>query len=96
MAWISYRLKSAALDSDCGIPDMLVKFPVTARRFPVLLDREFRRNDLIYGAENAPSYPFFGAVEAVQLPHQLLTPRLAIIASGLATDMFIADSARRF
>ena len=35
-----------------AFPDTLRKFTVLSRNFPVLLLREFRRNHLIYCAEN--------------------------------------------
>jgi hypothetical protein len=35
-----------------AFPDTLRKFAVLSRKFPVLLLREFRRNHLIYCAEN--------------------------------------------
>jgi len=35
------------------------RFPVTSRKFPVLSRREFRRNQLIYGAENGLSSRFW-------------------------------------
>jgi len=35
-----------------AFPDTLGKFAVLSRQFPVLLRREFRRNHLIYRAEN--------------------------------------------
>ena len=43
-----------------AFPDTEGKFAVLSRNFPALLRREFRRNPLIYGAENGPLYRFWG------------------------------------